>query len=116
MKASELKITHAEIVALRSGKKAPSRAWKLEKLPDGNIRRNALKPETVSKANAEKEASRLAQGAHATLKVTQKDSAAPLGARLRILHQWEHFRRNCIGAGLTLIRVTRANSRAVMHA
>lgn len=116
MRASELKTIHAEIVALRSGKMAPTRARKLEKPPDGNVCPNALKPETVSKAHAEKEAVRLAQDAHAALKVTQKDSATLLGASLRTLHAWEHFRRKCSGAVLTLIRVSRANPIALMQA
>jgi putative transcriptional regulator len=116
MKTSELKTIHAEIAALRSGKTAPSRAWKLEKRPDGSVRRIALKPEAVRKANSEKEALRLAQDARAALKVTQKDFAALLGISLRTLHQWEQGRRKPTGAALTLLRVARSNPRAVMKA
>ncbi|MBE7498273.1 MAG: helix-turn-helix domain-containing protein [Verrucomicrobiaceae bacterium] len=116
MKTSELNAIHAEIAALRSGKLAPTRAWKLEKLPDGSVRRIALKPETVRKANADKEAARLAQDARAALKVTQKDFATLLGVSLRTLHQWEQGRRKPTGAALTLLRVARSNPRAVMKA
>lgn len=116
MKNSELKVIHAEIAALRSGKVAPSRAWKLEKLPDGSVRRIALKTEEIRKAYADKEAHRLAQDARAALKVTQKDFATLLGVSLRTLHQWEQGRRKPTGAALTLLRVARANPRAVMQA
>ena len=116
MKTAELNAIHAEIAALRSGKKAPSRAWKLERLPDGTVLRTVLKPEAVRKANAEREAVRLAQDARAALKVTQKDFATLLGVSLRTLHQWEQGRRKPTGAALTLLRVARANPRAVMQA
>lgn len=110
MKTSELNAIHAEIAALRSGKTAPYRAWKLEKQPDGSVRRIALKPEAVRKANAEKEALRLAQDARAALKVTQKDFAALLGISLRTLHSGNKVgRRKPTGAALTLLRVARAN-------
>jgi putative transcriptional regulator len=116
MKSSELKTIHAEIAALRSGKTAPSRAWKLEKRPDGRVRRIALTPEAVRKANAEQEAVRLAQDARAALKVTQKDFAALLGISLRTLHQWEQGRRKPTGAALlccvSLVRPPRAVMKA----
>ncbi|MFN0077564.1 MAG: helix-turn-helix domain-containing protein [Prosthecobacter sp.] len=116
MKPAEIRAIHTEIAALRSGKVAPSRAWKLERLPDGSVRRTALKPEVVCRANAESEAKRLAQDARAALKVTQKDFAALLGVSVRTLHQWEQGRRKPTGAALTLLRVALANPRAVMHA
>lgn len=55
MKTSEWNAIQAEIAALRSGKTAPSRAWNLEKQADGSVRRTAMKPEAVRKANAAKE-------------------------------------------------------------
>jgi putative transcriptional regulator len=116
MKTSELNSIHAEIAALRSGKTAPSRVWKLEKQPDGSVRRIALNPEAVRKANSEKEGIRLAQDARAALKVTQKDFAALLGISLRTLHQWEQGRRKPTGAALTLLRIASANPRAIMQA
>lgn len=116
MKTSELNAIHAEIAALCSGKLAPSRAWKIEKLPDGSVRRIALKPETVRKANADNEAARLAQDARAARKVTQKDFAMLLGVSLRTLLQWEQGRRKPTGAALTMLRVARSNPRAVMKA
>lgn len=54
------------------------------------MRRIALKPEAVRKANAEKEALRLAQDARAALKVTKKDFAALLGISLRTLDVGAH--------------------------
>ena len=116
MKTSELNAIHAEIAALRSGKTAPSRAWKLEKQADGSVRRTALKPEAVRKANAAKDAARLAVDARTALNVTQKDFAALLGISLRTLHQWEQGRRKPTGAALTLLRVASANPKAVMKA
>lgn len=101
MKISELNAIRTEIAMLCSGKLAPSRAWKLEKLPDGSVRRNMLKPE------AEKEAARLALDARAALKVTSKDFAPLLGVGRR---------RKPTGAALTLLRVARSNPRAVMKA
>jgi hypothetical protein len=66
MKTSELNAIHAEIAALRRGKTAPSRAWKLEKQPDGSVRRTALKPEAVRKFNADKQGARMGRQAQAT--------------------------------------------------
>ena len=57
-----------------------------------------------------------AKDARAALKVTQKDFATLLGVSLRTLHQWEQGRRKPTGAALTLLRVARANPRAVMQA
>ena len=66
MKTSEVNAIHAEIAVLRSGKTAPSRACKLEKRPDGSVRRIALKPEAVRKFNADKQGSRMGKQAQAT--------------------------------------------------
>jgi hypothetical protein len=66
MKTSEVNAIHAEIAVLRSGKTAPSRACKLEKRPEGSVRRIALKPEAVPKFNADKQGARMGKQAQAT--------------------------------------------------
>ena len=116
MKTTEIKAIQREITALQQGKLAPSRAWKVERLPDGTVRRTALNVETVRKANAAAYAPELAKQARAALEITQKDFATLLGVSERTLHQWEQGRRSPSRAALTLLKVARVNPRAVLQA
>lgn len=115
MKTSEINTIHREIAALRRGALKPLRAWKVERLPDGTIRRTAMH-ETKAPATKVPSAKKLAGEAREALKITQKDFATLIGVSVRTLHQWEQGRRKPTGAALALLRIARSSPRAVLKA
>ena len=96
----------AKKIALQRGERAASRVFKLEKLPNGAIRRVELNPEThrrrVKKAwNAQTEVARARQA----LDLTQGPFAALLGISLATLRSWEQGKREPSGAARMLIAI-----------
>lgn len=92
--------------ALQRGERAGSRVFKLEKLPDGTIRRIELNPEThrrqVKKAwNAQTEVAR----AREALALSQGTFAGLLGISLATLRSWEQGKREPSGAARMLIAI-----------
>jgi len=92
--------------AIQQGVRDASRVFKLEKLPDGTIRRVELNPEThrrqVKKAwNAQTEVAR----ARHTLNLSQGAFASLLGISLATLRSWEQGKREPSGAARMLIAI-----------
>jgi DNA-binding transcriptional regulator YiaG len=92
--------------ALQRGDRAASRVFKLEKLPDGTIRRVELNPEThrrqVKKAwNAQTEVARARQA----MNLSQGAFAGLLGISLATMRSWEQGKREPSGAARLLIAI-----------
>jgi putative transcriptional regulator len=92
--------------ALLRGERAASRVFKLEKLPDGTIRRVELDPEThrrrVRKTwDAQTEVARARQ----ILNLSQSAFAILLGISLATLRSWEQGKREPSGAARMLIAI-----------
>lgn len=103
LKAAGLK---AKKDALQRGERAASRVFKLEKLPDGTIRRVELNPEAhrrqIKKAwDAKTEVARARQA----LNVSQGAFASLLGISLATLRSWEQGKREPSGAARMLIAI-----------
>jgi len=103
---NELKAAIREAGAVRQGKIAPKRAWRLTRLPNGTVKREMLDPENVRRRQAARwDARAEVANARSALGVTQEQFASVLGISLRTLHQWELGRRNPSSTARVLLHV-----------
>ncbi len=92
--------------ALERGERAAARVFKLEKHPDGTVRRIAVNPETHRREVAKAwDAKSQVTKARQTLDLTQDAFADMLGVSLSTLRSWEQGKREPSGAARMLIAI-----------
>jgi putative transcriptional regulator len=92
--------------ALLKGERAPSRAFRIEKMSDGSFKRIALDPESERGLSAKAwEAKSEVAKARQALNLTQEAFADLLGIGLSTLRSWEQNKREPSGAARMLISI-----------
>ncbi len=106
MKSKSSKALKARKDALMKGERAPSRVFRIEKMPDGTFSRVAVNPESQRRRSAKawEAKSEVAKVRH-SLGLTQEDFAALLGIGLSTLRSWEQNKREPSGAARMLIAI-----------
>ncbi|MBX7208842.1 MAG: helix-turn-helix domain-containing protein [Verrucomicrobiaceae bacterium] len=103
---NELKAAIREAGAVRRGKTAPKKVWRLTRLADGGVKREQMDPEVYRRRQSARwDARQEVASARTALGVTHAQFASLLGISLRTLHQWELGRRNPSSTARVLLHV-----------
>jgi putative transcriptional regulator len=114
---AELKSSIREAGAVRRGEKAPSRVWKLTKLPDGSVKRAQVDAKAYQKDQKAKwDARTEVAAARSALSMSQSQFAGFLGISVRTLHHWEQGSRQPTGAARVLVQVAQKEPKALKRA
>jgi DNA-binding transcriptional regulator YiaG len=101
-----MKVLRQKKDRLERGEVAPGRVFRMEKLPDGSLRRVELEPgKHRRKVAAEWKAKTEVARARQSLNLSQAGFAQLLGIGVATLRSWEQGKREPSGAARTLIGI-----------